>query len=148
MKGFIVRVCASLGVIAGITLFYSRVFTDVNSTTVAMTFLLAILAVATTWGLREAIVASLAGMLCFNFFWLPPYYTLTIADPQNWVALTAFLVTSVVASQLSASAKQRAVEATRRQQEMERLYDLSRALMLVDNKSATASQVSHRIAQV
>lgn len=148
MKGFIVRVCASLGVIAGITWFYSRVFTEVNSTTVAMTFLLAILAVATAWGLREAIVVSIAGMLCFNFFWLPPYYTLTIADPQNWVALTAFLVTSVVASQLSASAKQRAVEATRRQQEMERLYDLSRALMLVDNKSATASQVSHRIAQV
>ncbi|HEY2380196.1 MAG TPA: ATP-binding protein [Terriglobia bacterium] len=147
MKGFIVRVCASLGVIAGIAFFYSRVFTDVNSTTVAMTFLLAILAIATAWGLREAIVASIAGMFCFNFFWLPPYYTLTVADPQNWVALTAFLITAVVASQLSASAKQRAVEATRRQQEMERLYDLSRALMLVDNRSATASQVSHRIAQ-
>jgi two-component system sensor histidine kinase KdpD len=144
----ILRVAGSLGIVAGITFFYSRVFSAVNATTVAMTFLLGILVIATAWGLREAIVASLAAMLSFNVFWLPPYYTLTIADPQNWVALTAFLVTSVIASQLSASAKQRAVEATRRQQEVERLYDLSRALMLMDSASAPASQVSKRIAQV
>ena len=145
---FTLRVITSLGIVAGINVVYSRVFPGVNATTVAMTFLLAILAIATAWGLREAIIASIAAMLVFNFFWLPPYYTLTIVDPQNWVALTAFLVTAVVASQLSASVKQRAVEAMRRQQEMERLYDLSRALMLIDNASSTASQVSHRIAQV
>ena len=113
-----------------------------------MTYLLAILAIATAWGLREAIIASVTAMLSFNFFFLPPYYTLTIMDPQNWVALFSFLVTAVVASKLSASARQRAVEAMRRQREMERLYDLSRALMLVDNHSATASQVAHRIDQL
>lgn len=148
MKAFAIRVCASLGIVAGITLFYSLVFTEANSTTVAMTFLLATLAIATAWGLREAIVASIVSVACFNFFYLPPVHTFTISDPQNWVALTAFLVTAVVASQLSASAKQRAVEATRRQQEMERLYDLSRALMLTDNHSAVASQISQRIEQV
>src|SRR5689334_11647616 len=147
MKAF-ARLCGSLGVVAGITLFYSRVITQVNSTTVAMTFLLAILAIATAWGLQEAIVAAVAAMLCFNWFFLAPLYTLTIADPQNWVALTAFLITAVVASQLSASARQRALEAMRRQQEMERLYDLSRGLMLIDNRSATASQVAQRISQV
>lgn len=148
MKAFIARLCGSLGVVAGITFFYSRVFTQVNSTTVAMTLLLGILAIATAWGLREAIVASIAAMGCFNWFFLAPLYTLTIADPQNWVALTAFLITAVVASQLSASAKQRALEAMRRQREMERLYDLSRGLMLIDNRSATASQVAQRISQV
>src|SRR5215831_573693 len=114
MKAFVFRFCGVLGIIAAITYFYSRVFTQANNTTVAMTFLLAILAIATTWGLRAAIFASIAGVLCFNFFWLPPIYTLTITDPQNLVAFTAFLVTSVVASQLSASAKQRADEAMRR----------------------------------
>lgn len=148
MKAFAIRVCATLGIVAGITFFYSLVFTEANSTTVAMTFLLATLAIATAWGLREAIVASVVATACFNWFYLPPVHKFTIADPQNWVALTAFLVTAVVASQLSASAKQRAVEATRRQQEMERLYDLSRALMLTDNQSATASQISQRIEQV
>src|SRR4051812_41137368 len=148
MKQFIVRVFLSLAAIAGITSLYSRIFTEANVTTIAMTYLLATLAIATAWGLREAIVASLASMFSFNFFFLPPYYTLTIMDPQNWVALVSFLVTAVVASKLSASARQRAVEAMRRQREMERLYDLSRALMLVDNRSATASQVAHRIDQL
>jgi two-component system sensor histidine kinase KdpD len=142
------QVCGSLLIVMGITIFYSRIFVQANTTTIAMTFLLATLAVATGWGLLEAIVASIAGMLCFNFFLIPPFFTFRIADTQNWVALFAFLVTAVVASQLSASARRRALEATARQQEMERLYELSRALMLVDKRSATASQISQRIAQV
>jgi two-component system sensor histidine kinase KdpD len=143
-----VRIFASLTIVAGITFFYRRIFAEANSTTVALTFLLAILGLATSWGLPEAIVASVSAMLAFNFFFLPPIGTFTIADPQNWVALIAFLVTAVVASQLSVSAKQRALEATRRQQEMERLYELSRGLMLLDKTSPTAGQVSQRIAQV
>jgi two-component system sensor histidine kinase KdpD len=107
------RILASLVIVAGITLFYFYVFEQANSTTIAMTFLLAILAIATAWGLTEAIVASVAGVVCFNFFFLPPLFTLYLVDSQNWVALFAFLVTSVVASQLSASVKRRAQEATR-----------------------------------
>jgi len=64
------------------------------------------------------------------------------------VALFVFVVTSIVASQLSASAKRRAMEATRRQHEMERLYALSRGLMLLDNRSVAAGQVAYQIAQV
>ena len=56
-------------------------------------------------------MAAALGVLCFNFFFLPPVYTLTIADPQNWVALAAFLVTAVTAGQLSELAKRRAAEA-------------------------------------
>lgn len=141
------RVAGALALIAAITFVYFRLL-SVNSTTVALSFLLAILAVATAWGLLEAVVASVAAMLCFNYFFLPPAGALTIADPQNWVALFVFVVTSIVASQLSASAKRRASEATLRQHEMERLYALSRGLMLLDNRSAAASQVSYQIAQV
>jgi two-component system sensor histidine kinase KdpD len=142
------RICGTLLIVIGITCFYFFLFNQANSTTIAMTFLLATLGVATWWGLLEAIVASIVGMLCFDFFLLPPLFTFTLADTRNWVALFAFLVTAVVASQLSTSAKQRALEATRRREEMERLYELSRALMLVDKRSATASQISQRIAQV
>src|SRR5689334_3263585 len=106
------RIVATLLIVAGITAFYFFVF-KANTTTIAMTFLLATLAVATWWGLLEAIVMSIAGMLCFNFFFMPPLFTFYLADTQNWVALFAFLVTAVVASQLSTSARQRALEATR-----------------------------------
>ena len=144
----LIRIVLTLLIVAAITAFYFILFNQANSTTIAMTYLLATLGVATWWGLLEAIIASLVGMLCFNFFFLPPLFSLTLADSRNWVALSAFLVTAVVASQLSTSAKQRALEATRRREEMERLYELSRALMLVDKRSPTASQISQRIAQV
>src|SRR5262245_31422067 len=137
----VARVSGTLLIVSAITLFYFFVFNEANSTTIAMTFLLATLGVATWWGLLEAVVASVAGVLCFNFFFLPPLFTFYLSDPQNWVALSAFLITAVVASQLSSSAKRRAFEATRQREEMERLYELSRALMLVDDRSAGAGQI-------
>jgi two-component system sensor histidine kinase KdpD len=140
--------CGALILVAGITAFYFFVFDKANSTTIALTFLLATLGIATAWGLPEAIVSSVASVLCFNFFFLPPLFTLYLSDTQNWVAFFAFLVTAVVASQLSASAKRRALEANRQREEVERLYELSRALMLVDTALPAGSQICERIAQV
>jgi two-component system sensor histidine kinase KdpD len=94
----------------------------VNSTTVGLGLLLVVLFVATGWGSRPAVLASLLGVVCFNFFYLPPFGKLTIDDPDNWVALIAFLVTAVVAGQLSARAKRRAEEADAGRREIERLY--------------------------
>ncbi len=150
VPGFIrrlVRAGLSVGIIAALALANFWVI-HVNTTTVALTLLLAVLGIATRWGLLESLIASLAGMLCFNYFFLPPVGRWTIADPQNWVALFAFLVTAVVASHLSATVKRRAAEATARQREMERLYALSRSLMLMDAQSPSARQIAHHIAQV
>jgi two-component system sensor histidine kinase KdpD len=61
-------------------------------------------------------------MLCFNFFFLPPFGTFTIAATDNWIALLAFLLTAVTAGQLSASARKRAEEAETGKREIERLY--------------------------
>src|SRR2546422_11567338 len=76
----------------------------VNATTVALTFLLAVLLIATVWGLAAGVTTSVAAVLAFNYFFLPPVRTLTVEDPQNWVALLAFLITAITASQLSARA--------------------------------------------
>src|SRR5260370_6985287 len=100
LVGRIVGVGVSLGAIAGITLFY-RHFLHVNQTTVALSFLLAILAVSAVWGMAVSVFMSLAAVMAFNYFFLPPGGTLTIADPQNWGALFAFLVTSIMGSPLS-----------------------------------------------
>jgi two-component system sensor histidine kinase KdpD len=100
-----------------------------NATTVALMMLLVVLGIATRWGLAEATFTSIIAVLAFNFFFLPPIGKLTIADPQNWVALFAFLVTAITASQLSARAQRRAREALTRKVESERLYTLSRAML-------------------
>ncbi|HEY7543891.1 MAG TPA: DUF4118 domain-containing protein, partial [Blastocatellia bacterium] len=100
-----------------------KLFRDhINSTTVALALLLVTLSVALKWGARPAVVASLLGMLCFNFFFLPPTGTFTIAEPDNWIALAAFLITAVTVGQLSARARQRAEEAEAGRREIERLY--------------------------
>lgn len=140
------RIVCVLALIAIVTFLYTRVV-SVNLTTVALTYLLVVLGIATIWGLLEAVVASILGVTCFNFFFMPPVGTFTVADPQNWVALLVFLVTSVIASQLSSSAKKRAEEAILRQHELERLYALSRNLLLVDNPSELAKQIAHQVAQ-
>ena len=141
------RIAVSVGIVGAVTFVYFRLI-HVNSTTVALTLLLGILGIAARWGLLESVIASVAGMLCFNYFFLPPVGQWTIADPQNWVALFAFVVAAAVASQLSASAKRRAAEATNRQHEMERLYELSSRLMLMDTRSPYASQIARHIAGV
>jgi PAS domain S-box-containing protein len=97
--------------IAVVTAICAPFHDQLSNTTVALALLLVVLFVATGWGSWPAFLASLLGMLCFNFFFLPPVYTFTIADPQNWVALTAFFITAVTVGQLSARAKRRAVEA-------------------------------------
>ena len=108
--------------IAAVTVALAPFHERFSSTTIALALLLIVLFAATGWGSRPALLASILGLLCFNFFFLPPVHTLTIADPQNWVALAAFLITAVTAGQLSARAKRRAEEAEAGKGEIERLY--------------------------
>jgi two-component system sensor histidine kinase KdpD len=144
---FAFRLLASLVVVAAITFICSRVI-PVNATTAGFAYLLGILAIAATWGLIESIVASVAAMLCFNFYFLPPVGMFTIADPQNWVALFAFLATALVASHLSDREKTQAVEAKGRQRETEQLYALSRAILLTDPSQPVGSQAARHISEV
>ena len=122
----------SLAIVAGITFFYRHTL-HVNQTTIALTFLLAILAVSAVWGMAVSVFMSVTGVLAINYFFLPPVGTFTIADPQNWVALLAFLVTSIMGSQLSARIRKEADEAHQRRREIERLYKFSQKLLAEGN---------------
>lgn len=108
--------------IIAVTALLSPFRAHINSITVALVLLLIILFVATLWGSRPALLSSALGMICFNFFFLPPFGTLTIAAPDNWIALAAFLITAITAGQLSARARKRAEEAEAGRREIERLY--------------------------
>jgi two-component system sensor histidine kinase KdpD len=118
----------AFALVAGVTVFYREALA-VNATTVALTFLLAILVISTVWGMAVSVAMSVAAVLAFNYYFLPPIGRLTIADPQNWVALIAFLVVSVTASHLSTRARQQAQDASARRREIEKLYAFSQGLL-------------------
>ena len=94
----------------------------INSTTVALVYLVVVLFLAILWRSGPAMLASVLAVLCFNFFFLPPFHAFTIADPQNWLALMVFFVTAIAVGQLSARAQRRAEEAEASKREIERLY--------------------------
>jgi len=104
-----------------------------NPTTVALMFLVAVLLISAYWGLRYAVVAAISATALFNYYFLPPIHTFTIADPQNWIALFAFLVTALVASNLAERARREAERAQQRRRDVERLYDLSQRLLASEN---------------
>jgi two-component system sensor histidine kinase KdpD len=120
----------------------------VNATTAGFAYLLLVLVIATVWGFVEALLASVAATLTFNFFFFPPVGRLTIADPQNWVALFSFLTASLVASRLSTEAKRRALDAVVRQQDVERLYTFSRAILLIDKTDPFPKQLVRKLAEI
>ena len=128
-------------------MFYRRVL-PVNATTVALTYLLAIVAVSTAWGLTVAVVMSIAAMLSFNYNFLPPIGKFTVADPQNWVALFAFLAVSVLVSQLSNRARQKAEDASARRREIEKLYLFSQGLLEFGNVIQLQNRIPSQIVEV
>lgn len=116
-----------------------------NSIIPALLYLLVVLVAAAYSHLRVALAASIGSVLLLNYFFLPPRGTFTIAEPQNWVALFVLLAVSLIASQLSASARSRAVEATARRDELAKLFDLSRDVLLMTDGGRAHAQLAGSI---
>jgi len=133
--------------IVGLTLFFHQWPQVANAATVALSFLVVVLLVAATARLWVAVTTSFVAMLSFNFFFLPPVGTLTISDPQNWIALMAFLAVALVASNLSAVARTRTQEALMRRDEVGKLFDLSRDVLLITDSEAANSSLAGFIAR-
>jgi two-component system, OmpR family, sensor histidine kinase KdpD len=137
------RMTASIAGVGAITAVCKML--PINETAASLCFLLFILVVATGWGLSPAIVASLTATVLFNFYFLPPVGTLTIADPQNWIALVAFLITAVIASELSNRTQRETQAAVEQRREVERLYELSRAVLLDTGENAVGSDMAQQL---
>src|SRR6202158_6045841 len=140
------RYAAALAAVLVITFFYRHTH-RFNATTVAFTYLLAILGVSTLWGLAVSVFMSLAATLTYNYYFLPPVGTFIVADPQNWVALVTFLATSVLASDLSTGARNQAAEANRRR-ELERLYKFSQRLLSAGNPIELLNAIPRQIVEM
>ncbi len=113
---------------------------------VAMTFLTAVLVSAVVYGLWPALFASLVSVLAYNFFFLPPLYTFTIADPENVAALFFFGITAVIASNLTARVRAQAIVARQRARTTEELYQFSRKLAGAANLDDLLWATVHQIA--
>ncbi|MFB3812931.1 MAG: DUF4118 domain-containing protein [Terriglobales bacterium] len=136
-------VVASLAAMTGV---YVRLV-HINPTTAALTFLLAVLIVSASWGLQYAVVMAVLATLLLNFYFLPPVGTFTIADPANWLALCVFLVTAVIASNLSERARHEAQSADRRRREAERLYRFSQQLLVTENVPEPLSEIPRQLVE-
>ena len=143
----LIRLALSLAAVGLLTLADVQWLQVSNGTTVALGFLLIVLVVATTSPLWVAVTTSVAAMVSFNFFFLPPVRTLTIADPQNWVALFTFLAVSLVASNLSYRARSRTEDALARRDEMTRLFDVSRDVLLMTDSRQALPDLARAVAR-
>jgi two-component system sensor histidine kinase KdpD len=118
-------IAIALAVIVGVC----RHLPGISDTTVALIMLLLVLLLAGNWSLRYAVGASIVATGLFNYFFLPPVGTFTIADTRNWVALFAFLGTAIYASHLASRIREESEEANARRSESEMLYRLGRQLL-------------------
>ena len=136
-----------LAALSAATLVYGTLLDISNPATVSTTYLLVVLVIAAVSTFRAAVAMSLAAVLAFNFFFLPPVGTFTIADPQNWTALFAFLAVSLVASNLSAVARARTNEARARRNELARLFDLSRDVLITSEGRDAINSLARSVAR-
>ena len=139
---------AALTFVYRVLVFRQLLLTDVNITTVALSFLLLVLVVASKAGHGPSIFASLVSTFCFNFFFLPPPFTITVQDPHNWVALGAFLITAMVASQLWATTQARTLEVEKSRQDIWKLYQLSRSSIATLDPETLISSIANKVSEV
>ncbi len=145
VKDYLTYITATAGQI--IIVIFVKII-HVNNTTVALLLLLFVQVCASIGGIAPSILAALVGTLCFNYFFLPPVGTFTISDPQNWVALSAFIITAIITSQLSSSAKIRAEDAERRREDVWRLYELGRTIIATPDSETAISTIARQVVDI
>lgn len=117
------RMLISASIVLLVTAAFLPFREHVSPTEVALTLLLVVLFSSTLFGSTAGLIASVFGILCFNFFFLPPFHTFNITGPENWLAFGTFVITALIAGQLSGYARRRAEESEARKAEIERLYE-------------------------
>jgi two-component system sensor histidine kinase KdpD len=130
-----------------VVLVYRRIL-HVNQTTVALTFLVMVQVTAFRWGLVYSVCLSLGCTLLYNYFFLPPIGSFTIADPQNWIALLAFLASAIFISKLSENERRQTALSEGRRSELERLYEFSNQLLMEENLRDVARNAPRVVASI
>lgn len=147
LRQLTLRILEMTGAALLIVLVY-RTILHVNSTTVALTFLVMVQLAAFAWGLACSIYLSILCTLLYNFFFLPPIGSLTINDPQNLVALLAFLASAILISRIAESERRQAEVSENRRREVERLYEFSQQLLMEERLHELAHNAPRTVAAI
>ena len=118
----------TIGVCALLTLLATPLLGYLDVTNIAMLFLLSVLIVAIKLGRQAAIFASVLSVLCFDVFFVPPRFSLAVSNAQYLVTFVVMLVTALTTTHFTAVLRQRAQEASRREQQTQALYQLAKQL--------------------
>jgi K+-sensing histidine kinase KdpD len=140
----LIAILISLATLAFITVL-GKNMAGLNAITVALLYLLVVLAVSALADLACGIVAAVVSGLLVNYFFLPPFGTFYIAAPEDWVAFFAYIVTAIVVSYFAATVRRRAVEADRLQAQLKRLSQLTAALGALHPRAVTLEVVTQEL---
>jgi len=141
VRGQLVRAAAVAALIGGTTVVVAVLRPVAPDISLGALYVIVVMVAALLWGLAWAVAASIASLLTFNFFILPPVHTLALEDAENWAALVVYLVTAVVTSELASRLRRRAAEAERREREAALLADLAAALLAREDLDDVASRI-------
>ncbi|HTF61390.1 MAG TPA: ATP-binding protein [Edaphobacter sp.] len=119
-----------------------------NLSTAGSLELLLIVLIALRWGRIPATIASVAAVFCLNYLFMPPIFKLTVTEPENWVSLLTFESTALLVGALSSKARINAAQADLQRQRTAKLYELSRAILLLDWRNSTAGQLASLIREM
>ena len=119
-----------------------------NLSTVGSLELLLIVLLALRWGFRQSLLASLLALTCLNFLFTPPIFRFSVAEPENWISLLAFEATALLVSALSSKVRNNAAQSEIQRSQLEKLYELSRAVLLVDRQESTAAYFANLIREI
>jgi two-component system sensor histidine kinase KdpD len=113
----------------------------INSFIAGFVYLLPVLLISFWWGFREATVASIGSVLCLDYFFTEPRFTLYMADRHDWVAICAFEIVAIVVSRLAVQVKAQADNAQEQRMRFERLYRISKEALLFDQPQESGLQL-------
>ncbi len=137
--GLVIRSGTAFAVVPAVT--WLAFEAHLNLTSTSLLQLLAVLAIALRVGFWPAAIASVFANLCLNYFFVPPLFSLYIADPQNWIAICVFEISVLIVSRLSTQAQEDAAHAVSREREVERLYNFSLELLLLTREGSPGREI-------
>jgi len=148
MRRLATGVLASAVAVAVITAAIALLKPHVPVLSLGVLYVFAVLPIAVVWGLALALPVSVASMLAFEWFYLPPVHRFSLRNSENWFALAVYLATAVVVSELAARARRRAAAAEQRQRESSLLAELATELLRGRRLDDELPAIAGRAAQV
>jgi two-component system sensor histidine kinase KdpD len=144
-----VRVSISLWTLLGVSAIGAVAYLlHFNLSAVGSLYLVLVVLISLRWGFAQATVASVMAVVCMNYLFVPPIFEFQVADPENWIALGTFETAALVVSGLSHKVLQHAAQAEVQRDRTAKLYELSRAILLIDGKISTTEQLAALMREV